>query len=356
MYKSNPVEVEIQDGKTAEININLIPTFANAEITCQDKEVEIYIDGEFKAKGSFQGRLEEGTHQFEFKKKSHRTIKRTINALSGQTLTENIDNLQAINGKLNLDSEPYDADIYIDEKHYGKTPNIIPQILIGDHKLTLKKDGFKDLTETINIEEGKIAEYNFTLQKKPIKTLEGHTQFVLSASYSPDGRKIVSASWDHTIKICDANTGRCLQTLTGHSWAVYSASYSPDGRKIVSASNDNTIKIWDANTGECLQTITGHTYAVRSASFSPDGTKIVSASRDNTIKIWGEEEIENFIPNGDFNNNYDYNYRNYDYDNYENERTYGRYGGSYAQDVEGWSDQDIDEVFDGDPDAYWNID
>lgn len=46
-----------------------------------------------------------------------------------------------------------------------------------------------------------------------------------------------------------------------------------------------------------------------------------------------------------------------DYDSYEmEERTYERYNGSYAQDVEGWSDQDIDDVFDGNPDAYWNID
>ena len=43
-------------------------------------------------------------------------------------------------------------------------------------------------------------------------------------------------------------------------------------------------------------------------------------------------------------------------DYYEEEKTYDNYNGSYAQDVEGWSDQDIDDVFDGDPDAYWNID
>ena len=41
---------------------------------------------------------------------------------------------------------------------------------------------------------------------------------------------------------------------------------------------------------------------------------------------------------------------------YEEEQTYDCYNGSYAQDVEGWSDQAIDEVFDGDPEAYWNID
>lgn len=46
----------------------------------------------------------------------------------------------------------------------------------------------------------------------------------------------------------------------------------------------------------------------------------------------------------------------YDEDNYEREETYEHYNGSYAQDVEGWSDQDIDDVLEGDPDAYWNID
>ena len=52
-----------------------------------------------------------------------------------------------------------------------------------------------------------------------------------------------------------------------------------------------------------------------------------------------------------------YNDWDQDYDSYEmEESTYERYNGSYAQDVEGWSDQDIDEVFAGDPDAYWNID
>ena len=52
-----------------------------------------------------------------------------------------------------------------------------------------------------------------------------------------------------------------------------------------------------------------------------------------------------------------YNDWDQDYDSYEmEESTYERYNGSYAQDVEGWSDQDINEVFDGDPDAYWNID
>ena len=130
--------------------------------------------------------------------------------------------------------------------------------------------------------EEEIPEMSFVC----LQTLTGHTDIVNSASYSPDGTKIVSASDDGTIKIWDANTGTCLRTLTGHSYVVSSASYSPDGTKIVSASQDWTIKIWNANTGACLQTLTGNNGWVFSASYSPDGTKIVSASVDNTIKIW----------------------------------------------------------------------
>ncbi|MEE1203610.1 MAG: hypothetical protein UHN59_04835, partial [Bacteroidales bacterium] len=83
--------------------------------------------------------------------------------------------------------------------------------------------------------------------------------------------------------------GECLKTLEGHSEYVYSVAYSPDGTKIISGSKDKTIKIWDANTGECLKTLEGHSDDVRSVAFSLDGTKIISGSFDKTVKIWGEE-------------------------------------------------------------------
>ena len=293
MYKSAPVEVHVQDGKTTEVNINLIPTFAQAEITCQDQDAEIYIDGEKKANGSFKGQLDEGTHQLEVRKQSHRTLKKTINVLSGQTLRENIEKLQAINGKLNLDSNPFEAEIYIDAKHYGQTPMQIPNLLIGEHNLQLKKEGFKDFSTKIKIEENKTAQYTFTLQEKPkfteyklLKTLNGHSYPITSVAYSPDGTKIISGSWDNTIKIWDANTGECLKTLEGHSNVVRSVAYSPDGRKIISGSTDKTIKIWNANRGKYLQTLEGHSDRVYSVAYSPDGKRIISGSQDKTVKIW----------------------------------------------------------------------
>ena len=156
----------------------------------------------------------------------------------------------------------------------------IYQILIIIFALTLSA------CEETFVEAGIRVEEDY-LNFKCLKTLEGHSWDVYSVAYSPDGTKIISGSYDKTVKIWDANTGECLKTLEGHSSGAYSVAYSPDGTKIISGLSDKTIKIWDANTGQCLKTLEGDAWLVSSVAYSPDGTKIISV--DNTIKIWGEE-------------------------------------------------------------------
>ena len=113
---------------------------------------------------------------------------------------------------------------------------------------------------------------------------------MLSAAFSPDGKRIVTASGDNTARLWDAATGKQIGTpLAGHeSWAwVHSAAFSPDGKRIVTASADKTARLWDAESGKQIGApLVGHEGVVNSAAFSPDGKRIVTASWDKTARLW----------------------------------------------------------------------
>jgi hypothetical protein len=81
---------------------------------------------------------------------------------------------------------------------------------------------------------------------------------------------------------------RTSAVLKGHEHAVLSAAFSPDGTRVVTASSDNTARLWDAATGTEIAVLRGrgHEHAVLSAAFSPDGTRVVTASDDNTARLW----------------------------------------------------------------------
>jgi predicted oxidoreductase (fatty acid repression mutant protein) len=129
--------------------------------------------------------------------------------------------------------------------------------------------------------------------------LKGHTDVVYSAAFSPDGKRIVTASRDKTARLWDAETGKPIgEPLTGHAQSVWSAAFSPDSKRIVTASGDKTARLWDAATGKPIgEPLTGHADAVYSAAFSPDGKRIVTASGDKTARLW---DAESGNPMGEF--------------------------------------------------------
>ena len=92
-----------------------------------------------------------------------------------------------------------------------------------------------------------------------VRTLTGHKGSVEACGFSPDGRWIISGSYDHTVKVWDAANGAEIRTLTGHTGWVYACCFNPDGRSIISGSDDHTVKVWDGATGAEIRTMTGHT-------------------------------------------------------------------------------------------------
>jgi WD40 repeat protein len=122
-----------------------------------------------------------------------------------------------------------------------------------------------------------------------LATLEGHTDWVNACAVTPDGRRVVSASHDRTLKTWDLESGRQLATLEGHAFWVSGCAVTPDGRSVVSASQDGTLKVWDLESGRVLATLEGHATGMNGCAVTPDGRSVVSASQDGTLKVWDLE-------------------------------------------------------------------
>jgi WD40 repeat protein len=124
---------------------------------------------------------------------------------------------------------------------------------------------------------------------KPMGEPVRHQREVYLASFSPDGRRIVTGSYDETARVWDAESGKPVGEPMRHENTVTAASFSPDGRRIITGSWDTTARVWDAESGKPVSEPMRHESAVNAASFSPDGRRIVTASNDNTARVWDAE-------------------------------------------------------------------
>ena len=124
---------------------------------------------------------------------------------------------------------------------------------------------------------------------RALATLEDHTDGVKACAVTADGRRVISASADWTLKVWDLQSGRALATLEGHAGIVRACAVTADGRCVVSASDDRTLKVWDLESGRTLATLEGHTDRVMACAVTMDGRCMVSASSDGTLKVWDLE-------------------------------------------------------------------
>uniref|UniRef100_A0A6G1SB36 Notchless 1 n=1 Tax=Aceria tosichella TaxID=561515 RepID=A0A6G1SB36_9ACAR len=126
-----------------------------------------------------------------------------------------------------------------------------------------------------------------------VSDMPGHGEAIVSASFSPDGKGLVSGSGDKSVRFWDTNTQTPVHTCLGHQHWVLAVAWSPDAEKVASGCKNGDVNIWCPKTGQRLtkNPMIGHSKYITCLAWEPinckpDCRRLASSSKDSTIRIW----------------------------------------------------------------------
>lgn len=171
-------------------------------------------------------------------------------------------------------------------------------------------DGNRIVTANANFSEEKNpqnAEVWDAHTGRKLLTLKEHKSVIRSVAYTPDGKRIITGSWDNTVRIWDAITGKELHCFPCGRYGVFCLSVSPDGKWAAAGSdereswhNEGWVTVWDLKQNRKAFTLKGHKEVVWSVAFSPDSKRVASLGRDWHVVIWdvatGKENLKIPVP------------------------------------------------------------
>ena len=130
--------------------------------------------------------------------------------------------------------------------------------------------------------------WDFKTKQKIGSALTGHTSWIWRVRFSSDGKRIVSSSWDNTLRIWDVDSQSLIKQLDGHTAMVREGLFLSNDKVIVSASEDGTIRLWDTKTFKQIGgTIKPHNSKIYALCLNPNQQQLASSSlMEMTIKQW----------------------------------------------------------------------
>jgi WD40 repeat protein/serine/threonine protein kinase len=153
-----------------------------------------------------------------------------------------------------------------------------------DHRHTVTQAAFSPDGRRVFTASGREVRVWDTVTGMPLTPPLQHQDQVTQAAFSPDGRRVFTAS-GREVRVWDTVTGMPLTPLLQHQDQVTQAAFSPDGRRVFTASG-REVRVWDTVTGMPLTPPLQHQDIVLYAAFSPDGRRVITASADKSAKIW----------------------------------------------------------------------
>ncbi|HYK51366.1 MAG TPA: GAF domain-containing protein [Terriglobales bacterium] len=279
-----------------------------------------------------------------------------------------------------IQGAPPGTQVFVDDKLVASTSSngqtSISALGTGQHRLRLTLNGYRDYDSQVDVQTDKTSTITAKLEPlnlpvlngsptipvlsaaalpSPViatrpsppdfvldRTLKAHTGWVTGVAFSPDGQKLVSGSWDRTVKFWEVSTGEQVKAVSGKmkevqalafsrdgqllatenssntatlrdsttgqeirafpsdkplgvlgsNW-VYSIAFSPDGQWLASGVDDKTVRLWDIKTGQKVRDLAGLRRQVIYIAFSPDGRLLATGDGDKNISIWDVSKVSN---------------------------------------------------------------
>ena len=196
-YKPYEETVTVEDGQTLTLSPVLAPDFATVTLTVPDAAAEIWVNGELRGTGTWTADLTTGDYRFEARRAHHRptTLTRRIEP-SPSAQRYQLAAPTPIYGQLNVAVTPTDAEILLDGAAVGRTPLMLPEVLEGEHTVTVRKAGYGDMERRVTVADGQTAMVEGALPSAAKVTLSVNAP---KAELTIDGRPAGRAAGTHAM-------------------------------------------------------------------------------------------------------------------------------------------------------------